>query len=159
MPEWRLSTTSGYPLSRCRGVSLIPVMVSIAIFTAIALQYTIPQQQWQQRQNRIEIAQISAAQILAAALEYRVNESGWPANSNDLVDYLPIVNNNPWGNGWVFLPVNGGLVLATQAEDNLEAIALAARFGAIARICNNGINLCDPPQNNGTWVHIGIAPP
>ena len=168
MPGWRPSPTNRCRLSRCRGMSLIPVMVSIAIFTAIALQYTIPQQQLQLRESNVKSAQITAAQILSATLDYRVDTGFWPASTDDLSDdYLPIINNNPWGNRWTFyqsvlspqFDPDKGLILFTQAGDNQAAIALAARFGGIARVCFAGNNPCNNQDNNGTWVYIGIAKP
>jgi type II secretory pathway pseudopilin PulG len=136
-------------------------MISIAIFTAIAVQYMLPQQQQQQREDNVTNAQLTATQILQAALDYRTEEAQWPGNTNNLAAYLPIINNNPWGNNWQFfnLTDNQGLILITQAGDSRAAIALAARFGGIARVCSNGDNLCATSENNGTWVYIGISPP
>lgn len=145
------------------GISLIPVMISIAIFTAIAVQYMLPQQQQQQNQKNLDAAQIAAAQLLQASLDYRADDAQaqWPDVPGDLAAYLPIINNNPWGNPWQFfnLADNQGLILITQTGDSRAAIELAARFGGIARVCSDGNNLCDASENNGTWVYIGISPP
>ncbi|MGB1346434.1 MAG: hypothetical protein ACPG5Y_02395, partial [Pseudomonadales bacterium] len=74
-----------------------------------------------------------------------------------------LINNNPWGNGWHFISPasNQGMVLATEAGDNLSAMALASKFGAIARVCKTQSTTHVPCSSNevGTWVYIGIAPP
>ncbi len=145
-----------------RGISLLPLAISIAIFTIIAVQYNLPQIEQQRREVNIANAQITSAQILHAALDYRVDNGLWPVNASDLTPtYLSIINNNAWGHGWTFIQPPGslGLVLATQTRDNRTAMALAAKYGAIARVCANGIQLCGAPDLNGNWVHIGIAPP
>ena len=160
-------------LNRQRGLSLIPVMVSIAIFTAIAVQYNLPKQQQQQQQDRLHSAQITAGQILQAAINHYIDNGNWPPDINTLVNAgrLDIANTNPWGNPWRFEvlptgPVGGavppnpnyGITLVTQTGNNQAAIALAARFGGIARVCNEEM-LCVATEAGGTWVHIGIAPP
>ena len=151
----------GQRLNWQRGVSLVPVVVSIAIFTTLAVEYSLPRQQQQLREMYVTSAQTAATQILQAALNYRINNRKWPVGTDDLAAYLSIINNNPWGYGWQFFaPANSsGLVLATQAGDSHAALSLAARFGAIARVCSHGDDLCNDQQNNGTWVYISIAPP
>ena len=149
-------------LNRQRGVSLIPVMVSIAIFTTLAVQYNLPKQQQQQQQDRLHSAQITAGQILQAALNYYIDIGAWPPDIGTLVNAgrLDIANTNPWGNPWRFGPIvaNQGIRLITQAGSSQTAMALAARFGGIARVCNED-QLCVATEAGGTWVHIGIAPP
>ena len=159
-------------LNRQRGISLIPVMVSIAIFTALAVQYNLPKQQQQLQKDRLHSAQITAGQILQAALNHHIDNGNWPQDINTLVaaGRLDIANTNPWGNPWRFelLPAlaggvmprnaNFGITLVTQTGNSRAAMALAARFGGIARVCNGEI-LCNATEVGGTWVHIGIAPP
>jgi type II secretory pathway pseudopilin PulG len=147
-----------------RGISLIPVIVSIAIFTALAVQYTLPQQQQRQNQKNLDAGQIAAAQLLQAALSYHVDNGAWPQTiPADVQDYFSVnvPTTNSWGNSWQFFnpPGNQGLILTTQAGSSWSANALAARFGGIARVCMNADNLCAVSQNDGTWVYIGIAPP
>ena len=147
------------------GLSLVPVIISIAIFTALAMHYSMPKQFQQQSANTITSTQVVVAQILQAALDYRVIHKDWPADTDALENegLLALINNNPWGNGWHFISPasNQGMVLATEAGDNLSAMALASKFGAIARICNTFDANKVPCSSNevGTWVYIGIAPP
>ena len=145
------------------GLSLVPVIISIAIFTALAIHYSMPKQFQQQSANTITSTQVVVAQILQAALDYRVINKDWPEKTGDLTTHLAFINNNPWGNGWHFISPasNQGMVLATEAGDNLSAMALASKFGAIARICNTFDANKVPCLSNqvGTWVYIGIAPP
>ena len=124
----------------------------------------MPKQFQQQSANTITSTQVVVAQILQAALDYRVINEGWPKKTDDLIpNHLAFINNNPWGNGWHFISPasNQGMVLATEAGDNLSAMALASKFGAIARICNTFDANKVPCSSNqvGTWVYIGIAPP
>ena len=155
-----------YRPNRQWGISLVPVMISIAIFTAIAVQYTLPKQQQQLRKDMLHNAQITAAQILQAALNHHIENGNWPQDVGTLVggNRLDIANTNPWGNAWHFEPIpavatNQGTRLITQAGSSQTAMALAARFGGIARVCNQRIPLCNATEAGGTWVHIGIAPP
>jgi hypothetical protein len=146
------------------GLSLVPVIISIAIFTALAIHYSMPKQFQQQSANTITSTQVVVAQILQAALDYRVINKDWPEKTGDLIpNHLAFINNNPWGNGWHFISPasNQGMVLATEAGDNLSAMALASKFGAIARVCNTQSTTHVPCSSNevGTWVYIGIAPP
>jgi type II secretory pathway pseudopilin PulG len=140
-------------------------MVSIAIFTALAVQYSLPKQQQQQQQDRLHSAQITAGQILQAALNYYIDNGDWPQDVGTLVndDRLEIANTNPWGNPWRFEPIPAvaeqGIRLVTQAGSSQTAMALAARYGGIARVCTQDIPLCNATEAGGTWVHIGIAPP
>jgi type II secretory pathway pseudopilin PulG len=139
-------------------------MVSIAIFTALTVQYTLPKQQQQQNQKNLDAAQIAAAQLLQAALSYREDNGAWPQTiPADVQGYFSVnvPTTNPWGNSWQFFNRHSsqGLILTTQASDSWSARGLAVRFGGIARVCDEGENLCPISQDDGTWVYIGIAPP
>ena len=93
---------------RQRGLSLIPVIISIAIFSTIVVKYNLPQQQQQRSDASIDAAHNTAAQLLQAALAYRTDNAQWPTaiDEDKFKDhYLPIgtATQNPWGNPWTFL--------------------------------------------------------
>jgi hypothetical protein len=135
---------------RQTGVSLIPALITICIFTALATQVIIPNQFRNLHETNINAAASSVEQLIQASYAYRsdpTNHVGtpaapsWPNNigdnttSGDLVpNYLPSFNNRtPWGGTWT-INNSRGFHFRTDTKNQNTAQALAQKIGSYAQI-------------------------
>ena len=151
---------------RQRGISLIPIVVTVFIFTLLTVNVIIPQQTRSQLEDQVNATANTAEQIIQAALAYRSNRSPstseggtipstnlqWPENIQMLVSngYMPaFTNRTPWGGEWEFVDVPGGglgRLLKTNTGSVDIARALVRKIGTHASI-------------NDTWVLISMVEP
>jgi len=146
---------------RQKGVSLIPAIITIFIFTLLITQVVIPNQNRNIRETNINAVASSAEQLIQASYAFRAASSppSWPTSigddttGGDLVpNYLPVFNNfTPWGGTWA-ISNSGGFHFKTDTNNQNIARALVQKIGSYARI--------GPTNNEEVEIFPGIiAPP
>lgn len=154
----------GRSIHRQRGVTLVPVVISVFIFSMLITQVIIPLQNRNLRESTVQATANTAEQIIQAALAFRAdpnNNNTWPRYiddqgsddipSNDAIDlvprYLPVfANQNAWGGDWQLISAaidpssttvnqGTGLLLVTETNSNRNARALLQKIGPSAAIC------------------------
>ena len=142
---------------RQTGVSLIPALITICIFTLLATQVVIPNQNRNLRETNINAVASSVEQLIQASYAYRsdpTNHVGtpavpsWPNNigdnttSGDLVPtYLPFFNNRtPWGGTWTISNA-GGFHFRTDTKNQNTAQALVQKIGSYAQIAGTVVQV------------------
>jgi hypothetical protein len=135
---------------RQKGVSLIPALITICIFTLLATQVVIPNQNRNIRETNINAVASSVEQLIQASYAYRSasSPSSWPTSigdnttAGDLVpSYLPVFNNfTPWGGAWT-IETAGGFHFKTDTNNPDTARALVQKIGSYA-------------QTSGTTVEV-----
>lgn len=146
------------------GVSLIPALMTICIFTLLATQVIIPNQERNTRETNINAVAGGAERLIQASYAFRSATGCWPKgiwasntswppiNSNQALipNYLPFFHNvTPWKRGGWFIenshgndgcedPTKGGefyFSLETHSEENAQA--LVQKIGSYAKIDSN----------------------
>jgi len=146
---------------RQKGVSLIPALITICIFTLLATQVVIPNQNRNIRETNINAVASSVEQLIQASYAFRAASSppSWPTSigddttGGDLVPkYLPVFNNfTPWGGTWA-IGNSGSFHFKTDTNNQNIARALVQKIGSYARI--------GPTNNEEVEIFPGIiAPP
>ncbi len=146
---------------RQKGVSLIPALITICIFTLLATQVVIPNQNRNIRETNINAVASSVEQLIQASYAFRAASSppSWPTSigddttGGDLVpNYLPVFNNfTPWGGTWA-IGNSGSFHFKTDTNNQNIARALVQKIGSYARI--------GPTNNEEVEIFPGIiAPP
>ena len=146
---------------RQKGVSLIPAIITIFIFTLLATQVVIPNQNRNIRETNINAVASSVEQLIQASYAFRAASAtpSWPTSigddttGGDLVpNYLPVFNNfTPWGGTWA-ISNSGGFHFKTDTNNQNIARALVQKIGSYARI--------GPTNNEEVEIFPGIiAPP
>ena len=117
---------------RQKGVSLIPAIITIFIFTLLVTQVVIPNQNRNIRETNINAVASSVEQLIQASYAFRAASSppSWPTSigdnttGGDLVPkYLPVFNNfTPWGGTWA---INNSGVFHFKTDTNNQNIARA----------------------------------
>lgn len=131
---------------RQKGVSLIPALITICIFTVLATQVIIPNQNRNIRETNIKAVANSAEQLIQASYAYRSASASsgtpsWPTNignkttAGDLVpNYLPVFNNHtPWGGTWT-IDNAGSFHFKIDTKNQNTARALVQKIGSYARL-------------------------
>ena len=136
---------------RQKGVSLIPALITIFIFTLLTTQVVIPNQNRNIRETNINAVASSAEQLIQASYAFRAASSppSWPRGIavgdptitppltiNDVLvgNYLPFFNNHtPWGGTWA-ISNSGGFHFKTDTNNQNIAQALVQKIGSYARI-------------------------
>jgi hypothetical protein len=141
--------------NRQRGLTLIPAIITVFIFTLITVQIIIPQQSRTLNENRLNTMTNTAEQLIQAAMSYRSDPSNnqrWPQTIAMLTPkYLPLFNNRtPWDGTWEFIEQTSGigLILKTNTGSTANALSLVSKIGSHASI--------DP---DGTSVLISVVLP
>jgi hypothetical protein len=149
---------------RQKGVSLIPAIITIFIFTLLATQVVIPNQNRNIRETNINAVASSVEQLIQASYAFRAANSAanatpsWPTSigddttAGDLVpNYLPVFNNfTPWGGTWA-ISNSGGFHFKTDTNNQNIARALVQKIGSYARI--------GPTNNEEVEIFPGLAAP
>jgi hypothetical protein len=149
---------------RQKGVSLIPAIITIFIFTLLATQVVIPNQNRNIRETNINAVASSVEQLIQASYAFRAANSAanatpsWPTSigddttAGDLVpNYLPVFNNfTPWGGTWA-ISNSGGFHFKTDTNNQNIAQALVQKIGSYARI--------GPTNNEEVEIFPGLAAP
>ena len=187
-----LGKISQYPpkshLHRQYGMTLVPVIITVFIFSLLITQVVIPLQNRELREATVQATHHTAEQLIQAAIAFRAdpsNDNSWPTyidqpptagsydNSNDIVPkYLPIfTNRNPWGGDWQFImdPQGQGMLLVTETHSHSNATALVQKMGPSAALCNftysdpapgsNSQSACIDNNETGTAVKIALVAP
>ena len=128
---------------RQKGVSLIPALITICIFTLLATQVVIPNQNRNIGETNINAVASSVEQLIQASYAFRAASSppSWPTSigddttGGDLVPkYLPVFNNfTPWGGTWA-IGNSGSFHFKTDTNNQNIARALVQKIGSYARI-------------------------
>ena len=118
---------------RQKGVSLIPALITILIFTLLTTQVVIPNQNRNIRETNINAVASSVEQLIQASYAFRAANAtpSWPTSigddttAGDLVpNYLPVFNNfTPWGGSWA-ISNSGGFHFKTDTNNQNIAQAL-----------------------------------
>jgi hypothetical protein len=149
---------------RQKGVSLIPAIITIFIFTLLATQVVIPNQNRNIRETNINAVASSVEQLIQASYAFRAANSAanatpsWPTSigddttAGDLVpNYLPVFNNfTPWGGSWA-ISNSGGFHFKIDTNNQNIAQALVQKIGSYARI--------GPTNNEEVEIFPGLAAP
>lgn len=172
-----IGSAVGRSIHRQRGVTLVPVVITVFIFSMLVTQVIIPLQNRNLRESTVQATANTAEQIMQAALAFRAdptNNNTWPRYiddqgsedipSNDAVDlvprYLPVfANQNAWGGDWQLISstidnssttVNQGtgLLLVTETNSNRNARALVQKIGPSSAICV--LKYFDPSTDSGS---------
>lgn len=176
-------------LHRQYGMTLVPVIITVFIFSLLITQVVIPLQNRDLREATLQATHHTAEQLIQAAIAFRAdpgNNNSWPSyidqppdlegnydNSNDIVPkYLPIfTNRNPWGGDWRFImdPQGEGMLLLTETHSHSNATALVQKMGPSAALCNftytdpapdsNSQSACIDNNETGTAVKIALVAP
>jgi hypothetical protein len=147
---------------RQKGVSLIPAIITIFIFTLLATQVVIPNQNRNIRETNINAVASSVEQLIQASYAFRAANSAanatpsWPTSigddttAGDLVpNYLPVFNNfTPWGGTWA-ISNSGGFHFKTDTNNQNIARALVQKIGSYARV--------GPTNNEEVEIFPGLA--
>ena len=135
-------------LNRQGGLTLIPALLTVFIFTLITAQVIIPQQSRTIYENRLDVVANTAEQIIQAAMAYRADPSNsqrWPQTIDMLTPkYLPVFNNRtPWDGDWGFIEREGevGLMLRTNTGSAANARALIYKIGSHATVDDDGTSV------------------
>ena len=155
----RKGSRSLFSFRRQTGVSLIPALITICVFTLLATQVVIPNQSRNLRETNINAVANSVEQLIQASYAYRSdprNHVGtpavpsWPNNIGDLVPtYLPSFNNHtPWGGTWTISNA-GGFHFRTDTKNQNTAQALGQKIGSYARV--------GPTNNEEVEIFPGIS--
>lgn len=134
--------------NRQGGLTLIPALLTVFIFTLITAKVIIPQQNRTLYENRLNVVANTAEQLIQAAMAYRADPSNsqrWPQTVDMLTPkYLPVFNNRtPWDGDWGFIEREGevGLILKTNTGSAGNARALVYKIGSHARIDDDGTSV------------------
>lgn len=140
MASKRIGSHRLYSFRRQKGVSLIPALITICIFTLLATQVVIPNQNRNIRETNINAVASSVEQLIQATYAYRaasasLGGTSWPASIGDLVPvFLPVFNNfTPWGGTWT-IETAGGFHFKTDTKNPDTARALVQKIGSYARV-------------------------
>jgi hypothetical protein len=140
MTSKRIGSHRLYSFRRQKGVSLIPALITICIFTLLATQVVIPNQNRNIRETNINAVASSVEQLIQATYAYRaasasLGGTSWPASIGDLVPvFLPVFNNfTPWGGAWT-IETAGGFHFKTDTKNPDTARALVQKIGSYARV-------------------------
>ena len=140
MTSKRIGSHRLYSFRRQKGVSLIPALITICIFTLLATQVVIPNQNRNIRETNINAVASSVEQLIQATYAYRaasasIGGTSWPASIGDLVPtFLPVFNNfTPWGGTWTISNA-GGFHFKTDTNNPDTARALVQKIGSYARV-------------------------
>ena len=140
MTSKRIGSHRLYSFRRQKGVSLIPALITICIFTLLATQVVIPNQNRNIRETNINAVASSVEQLIQATYAYRaasasLGGTSWPASIGDLVPvFLPVFNNfTPWGGTWTISNA-GGFHFKTDTNSPDTARALVQKIGSYARV-------------------------
>jgi hypothetical protein len=147
---------------RQKGVSLIPAIITIFIFTLLATQVVIPNQNRNIRETNINAVASSVEQLIQASYAFRAANSAanatpsWPTSigddttAGDLVpNYLPVFNNfTPWGGTWA-ISNSGGFHFKIDTNNQNIAQALVQKIGSYARV--------GPTNNEEVEIFPGLA--
>ena len=159
-----------------RGVTLIPVVITVFIFSLLITQVIIPLQNRNLRESTVQAAVNTAEQLIQGALAFRADPSNgdtWPQyidqpvdmngyyeNQYDLVPrYLPVfTNRNSWGGDWQLISGTSGgnlsstgLMLVTETNSYRNATALVQKIGPSSAICDFIHNNPDPNSNTSFY--------
>jgi len=145
---------------RQKGVSLIPALITIFIFTLLITQVVIPNQNRNIRETNINAVASSVEQLIQASYAFRAASAtpSWPTSigddttAGDLVpNFLPVFNNfTPWGGTWA-ISNSGGFHFKTDTNNQNIARALVQKIGSYARI--------GPANNEEVEIFPGLAAP
>lgn len=176
-----IGSAVGRSIHRQRGVTLVPVVISVFIFSMLITQVIIPLQNRNLRESTVQATANTAEQIIQAALAFRAdpnNNNTWPRYiddqgsddipSNDAIDlvprYLPVfANQNAWGGDWQLISAaidpssttvnqGTGLLLVTETNSNRNARALLQKIGPSAAICV--LNYPDAPTDGDSSLVV-----
>lgn len=126
------------------GISLIPAVITIFIFTLLTTQVIIPNQFREQREADIEAITNSAEAVVQAAMAFNNDRSrndydrkAWPKNTNNKEDliskYLPFLINNE---NWRLEPPSGtdkGMKISVNIPSKDIRKAVVRKLGATAQ--------------------------
>lgn len=125
------------------GISLIPVVITIFIFTLLTTQVIIPGQMRSLREADVQAAANSVDKLIQASLAYRAdskNNNRWPKTIGDqknvghlVPEYLLIFNNyTPWGDKWQIIGYDqNGTQLSTTSTATYHYIVFETDTGDI----------------------------
>ena len=122
--------------ARQTGISLIPVVITIFIFTLLITQVIIPGQMRSMHESDVQAAANSVDKLIQASLAFRADKddnglprTNWPKyidnkdDKDDLVPkYLPFYNNHtPWGGKWQIIGYDqsGAQVASTKTYHHI----------------------------------------
>jgi type II secretory pathway pseudopilin PulG len=151
MTSKRIGSHRLYSFRRQKGVSLIPALITICIFTLLATQVVIPNQNRNIRETNINAVASSVEQLIQASYAYRsasASPPSWPTSigdnttAGDLVPtYLPSFNNRtPWGDTWTISNA-GGFHFRTDTKNQNTAQALVQKIGSYAQIAGSVVQV------------------
>ena len=168
---------------RQRGMTLVPVLITVLIFSMLITQIIIPLQNRNLREASVQGAVNAAEQLVQGALAFRAdpdNGDTWPQyidqlpdsdgnydNRYDLVPkYLPVfTNRNPWGGDWQLISGTSGgnlsstgLMLVTETNSHRNATALVQKIGPSSAICDFIYNNPDPNSNTSFYPSCDESP-
>jgi hypothetical protein len=140
---------------RQTGVSLIPALITICIFTLLATQVIIPNQNRNIRETNINAVASSVEQLIQASYAYRSVNNSWPkgfvisssptvVTANEILDstYLPVFNNRtPWGDTWTIDNDTSGFHFKTNTQNQDIARALVQKIGSYAQIAGTVVKV------------------
>jgi len=160
----RKDSRSLFSFRRQTGVSLIPALMTICIFTLLATQVIIPNQERNSRETNINAVASGAERLIQASYAFRSATGCWPKgilasntswppiNSKDALipNYLPFFHNvSPWKRkGWFLTntyqvipgvvcedPTKGGeFYFSLETHSEEIAQALVQKIGSYAKI-------------------------
>ena len=150
MTSKRIGSHRLYSFRRQKGVSLIPALITICIFTLLATQVVIPNQNRNIRETNINAVASSVEQLIQATYAHRAASSppSWPTSIGDnttpgdlVPNYLPVFNNfTPWGGTWT-IDNTGGFHFKTDTNNQDTARALVQKIGSYAQISGTTVEV------------------
>ena len=175
----KLAIQQRLPITRQKGISLVPALITICIFTLLTSQVIIPNQIRNTNEAFIKSIANSAEKLEQASLAFYAKNGSWPqAISNLIPDFLPIFNEvTDTGYSWQIVEVltdwQGALLLNNtsgfsgprssglliQIGDHKLAEAVVNKIGAHAVLTTwRGFNPRYPPsdENDLNFVLIPL---
>lgn len=138
----RISSHLTSKLGYQAGISLIPAVITVFIFSMLTTQVIIPNQFREQREVRAKAITNTAEHIVQAALAYNAdpdnadpdNENPWPSHIDDLVpDYLPFLNNKENWDIESNITGSKGMKIVVKTASDTEQNAVIQKIGDIAQ--------------------------
>jgi hypothetical protein len=165
-------------ITRQKGISLIPALITICIFTLLTTQIIVPNQIREANESLVKSMAKSAEKLEQASLAFYAKNGAWPKSINpDLVPYfLPVFNEvTDTGFSWEIIEVitmrSGSLAynapaswsgprsaaLRIELGDHKLAEAVVNKIGAHAELSTN-TGPFDPsfPQSDDQLVYVLI---
>ena len=146
--------SKGLKKTRQSGMSLIPALITICIFTLLSSKVIVPNNIREANKAHIKAVANSAEQLIQAAHSYYAVNKSWPTSiMGDLVPtYLPIFNQKTlWGESWGIIkydntnwPITSGtphhisFAIRTPAPQTAKGILL--KIGPHAQLTHRFIN-------------------